>query len=45
MFKKVFDKKIIVEVKRSDVGYIIDIFNSKTKQLIDTITVWDDDLE
>lgn len=43
-FIKVEFGKMVVEIKKSDVGYIIDVFDRKTNDLIDTITVWDDDL-
>lgn len=37
---------LLVEVKMSDdnQGYIIDMFNSDNGELIDTVTIWKDDI-
>ena len=42
--RKVVNKAIQVQIIRSDVGYIVDILDANG-ELIETNTVWDDDLE
>lgn len=39
-------RNLLVEVKLSDgLGYVVDIFNNDTEELITTVPVWNDDLE
>lgn len=42
--RTVVNKAIQVQIIRSDVGYIVDILDANG-ELIETNTVWDDDLE
>ena len=42
--RTVVNKAIQVQIIRSDVGYIVDILDANG-ELIETSTVWDDDLE
>ena len=42
--RTVVNKVIQVQIIRSDVGYIVDILDANG-ELIETNTVWDDDLE
>ena len=39
------DDKLKVNIMRSDVGYIIDLFTAKDELFINTYTVWDDDID
>lgn len=39
------DDKLKVNITRSDVGYIIDLFTVKDELFINTYTVWDDDID
>ena len=39
------DDKLKVNITRSDVGYIIDLFTAKDELFINTYTVWDDDID
>lgn len=38
------ESTMYVEIKRADVGYIIDVWN-KAGDLANSLTVWDNDLE
>ena len=42
--RTVVNKAIQVQIIRSDIGYIVDILDANG-ELIETNTVWDDDLE
>ena len=42
--RTVVNKAIQVQIIRSDVGYIVDILDANG-ELIETNTIWDDDLE
>ena len=39
------DKTFKINVMRTDQGYVIDLFTVKDALFIDTMTVWDDDIE
>lgn len=39
------DKTFKIHVVRTDCGYVIDLFTVQDELLIDTMTVWDDDIE
>ena len=39
------DNTFKINVMRTDQGYVIDLFTVKDELFIDTMTVWDDDIE
>lgn len=39
------DKTFKINVMRTDQGYVIDLFTVQDELFIDTMTVWDDDIE
>ena len=39
------DDYLKVNIMRADVGYVIDLYTAKDDIFVNTVTVWDDDIE
>ena len=39
------DDKLALKVQRTDAGYVVDAYTTKDELYLETMTIWDDDIE
>lgn len=39
------DDKLTLKVQRTDVGYVVDAYTTKDELFLETMAIWDDDIE